>query len=277
MVKHVSESHRTAGRLLDILERLAATGETTTLSVLSAAMDIPKSSLLALLRTLVARKWVDQPRPATYRLAADRLPAGSRSLARPELPEVARPFLARLTAETGESSFLGVLPPSSDAVVYIDKVESPHRIRYSAELGERRPLHCTAVGMAVFAFLPVATRTRLLRKVKLATFTQHTSTDRAVLARRLSQVAKSGVAVTIEEFVEGAGAIAAPVYDRAGMVTAACTLAGPTERMRASRERYIEAVKASALAISGALGWVPNAEGPAHAPPPLRRSHAKQK
>lgn len=277
MVKHAGESHRTASRLLDVLERLAATGETTTLSALGAELDIPKSSLLPLLRTLVARKWVEQPRPATYRLAPHRLPAGSRSPARLELPEVARPFLARLTAETGESSFLGVLPPSSDAVVYIDKVESPQRIRYSAELGERRPLHCTAVGMAVFAFLPAATRTRLLRKVKLSPFTQHTSTDRAALARRLAQVARTGVAVTIEEFVEGAGAIAAPVYDHEGVVAAACTLAGPTERMRASRERYIEAVKASALAISGALGWVPGNEDARHPSLHPGKNHAKVK
>ncbi|MCC7487706.1 MAG: IclR family transcriptional regulator [Burkholderiales bacterium] len=266
MVKPSSDIHRAASRVLDILERLAASGETTTLAVLSAEMDIPKSSLLPLLRTLVARKWVEQPRPASYRLAPHRLPSGSRPAARPELPAVARPFLARLTAETGESSFLGVLPPLDDAVVYIDKVESPRRIRYSAELGERRPLHCTAVGMAVFAFLPAPLRTRLLRRVKLAPFTAHTSTDRALLARRLSQVARAGVAVTIEEFVEGAGAIAAPVYDDAGMVTAACALAGPTERMRASRDRYIEAVKASALAISGALGWAPDGEGLMHAP-----------
>ena len=250
------DSHRAASRVLDVLERLAAIGETTTLAALSAELNVPKSSLLPLLRTLVARQWIEQPRPASYRIAPDKLSAGKWSPERLELP-VARPFLARLTAETGESSFLGVLPPPGDAVVYIEKVESPQVIRYSAQIGERRPLHCTAVGMAIFAFLAPPARDALLRRLKLTHFTARTETDRAVIARRLARVAKAGVAITLEEFAHGAGAIAAPVYNRAGEVAAACSVAGPTERLRAERDRYVDAVKASALAISVALGWRP--------------------
>lgn len=249
-------SHRAASRVLDVLERLAAIDETTTLAALSADLRVPKSSLLPLLRTLVTRQWLEQPQPASYRIASEKLFAGKWPPERLELP-VARPFLARLTAETGESSFLGVLPPSADAVVYIEKVESPQVIRYSAELGERRPLHCTAVGMAILAFLAPPARDALLRKLKLTHFTAHTDTDRAVIARRLVRVAKAGVAITLEEFVDGAGAIAAPVYNRAGEVVAACSVAGPAERLRAERDRNVHSVKASALAISAALGWRP--------------------
>ena len=255
------DSHRAASRVLDVLERLAANGETTTLAALSAELDVPKSSLLPLLRTLVTRQWIEQPRPASYRIASENLSAGKWPAERLELRQVARPFLARLTADTGESSFLGVLPPSADAVVYIEKVESPQVIRYSAELGERRPLHCTAVGMAVFAFLAPPARDALLLKLKLTHFTEHTDTDRAVIGRRLARVAKAGVAITLEEFVDGAGAIAAPVYNRAGEVAAACSLAGPADRLRAERDRYVDAVKASAFAISAALGWRPATPG----------------
>jgi len=65
------------------------------------------------------------------------------------------------------------------------------------------------------------------------------------------------VAVTFEEFVKDAGAIAAPVFNRAGEVAAACVIAGPIERMRSKRDRYVEAAKTTAADISVALGWLP--------------------
>jgi IclR family acetate operon transcriptional repressor len=251
-----TSSHRATTRVLDVLEHLGATEETATLASLSAQLDVPKTSLLPLLRTLVARRWVQQPQPACYRIAGNL--EGKWPPARLQLPQVARPFLARLTAATRESTFLGVLPQGDDAVVYIEKVESPERIRYSADLGERRPLHCTAVGMAVFAFLPEETRNALLRKLELAPYTAHTTTDRAVLQRRLVKVAKSGIAITLAEFVKDAGAIAAPVFNRSGEIAAACVLAGPIDRMRHERDRYAATVKATASDISMALGWQPN-------------------
>src|SRR5690606_24122835 len=184
------DTHRATARVLDVLEHLGATGETATLASLSARLGAPKTSLLPLLRTLVARRWIEQPQPACYRIAAE-FP-GKWSPARLELPQMARPRLARLTAATRESTFLGVLPPGDDAVVYIEKVESPERLRYSAELGERRPLHCTAIGMAVLAFLPEPSRKAVLRRLKLPPHTAGTTTERAALERRLAKVVKSG-------------------------------------------------------------------------------------
>src|SRR5258708_3297480 len=110
-----SDSHRATSRVLDALEHLVATGDTTTLAALSAQLEVPKTSLLPLLRTLVARRWVEQPRPACYRIAGDL--TGKWPPARMQLSQVARPFLARLTSATRESTFLGVLPPGDDAVV----------------------------------------------------------------------------------------------------------------------------------------------------------------
>ena len=64
-----TDSHRASGRVLEVYEYLARSGETTTLAALSSRMGVPKSSLLPLLRTLVARKWLEQPLPATYKVA----------------------------------------------------------------------------------------------------------------------------------------------------------------------------------------------------------------
>ena len=257
-MKNASEPHRATGRVLEIFEYLAATGETTTLALLSARMDIPKSSLLPLLRTLVARQWLEQPLPATYRVSSKPMFDGRWAPDRRELPELARPFLVRLSMETGESSVLGVLPPEGDSVVYIDKVDSPHTVRYCAELGATRPLHCTSSGLAVLAFMPRERRDAVLRSLELSKFTPWTVTSRKELEKRLEEVARTGVVVSVQEFNIGATAIAAPIRDRDGDVRAACALAGPSGRMLASLEHNKEAVKATALAISATLGWTPD-------------------
>lgn len=257
-MKNANEPHRATGRVLEIFEYLAATGEITTLALLSARMDIPKSSLLPLLRTLVARQWLEQPQPATYRVSSNPMFGGREASDRRVLQELARPFLVRLSMETGESSVLGVLPPEGDSVVYIDKVDSPHTVRYCAELGATRPLHCTSSGLAVLAFMPRERRNAVLRSLDLPKFTPRTVTNRKEIEKRLEEVVRSGIVVSVQEFNIGATAIAAPIRDRDGDVRAACALAGPSDRMLDSLERNKEAVKAAALAISAALGWTPD-------------------
>ena len=253
-----TDTHRATGRVLEVFEYLAASGETASLAALSQRMEIPKSSLLPLLRTLVARKWLEQPMPATYRVASTPPFGGRWSGGRRELSELARPFLAQLALQTGESSILGVLPPSGDSVVYIDKVDSPHTVRYVAELGAARPLHCTSSGLAVLAFMPRAKRDALVKSLELAKFTPMTVTNRKELSRRLEQIVHEGVAVSVQEFNQGAIAIAAPIRSADGEVRAACALAGPVERLMPLLERHKAAVKATALAISATMGWKPD-------------------
>jgi len=256
-MEKASDPHRATSRVLEVFEYLAESGETTTLAALSARMGVPKSSLLPLLRTLVARKWLEQPVPATYRVSSRPLFGGRWSAQRKELPELARPFLVQLALQTGESSILGVLPPAGDTVVYIDKVDSPHLVRYVAELGAARPLHCTSSGLAVLAFMPRQRRDALLASLELASFTSRTITDRRKLAKRLDEIVRAGIVVSEQEFAVGATAIAAPIRNADGEVHAACALAGPSDRMATSLERNKEAVKATALAISATLGWKP--------------------
>jgi len=251
-----TDSHRATGRVLEVYEYLARSGETTTLAALSSRMGVPKSSLLPLLRTLVARKWLEQPLPATYKVAST--PAfGVPWAVRKELPEIARPFLVQLAMQTGESSVLSVLPPSGDSVVYLDKVDSPQAVRYVAELGATRPLHCTSSGLAILAFMPKGRRDQLLGALSMSRFTSRTMTDRKQLTRRLDEIARTGIAVSVQEFNVEAAAIAAPIRDAQGEVKAACALAGPSDRMQASLDKHQESVKAMALAISAALGWHP--------------------
>jgi DNA-binding IclR family transcriptional regulator len=261
-----STPHRATERVLELYEYLAQSGDTTTLAALSTRMGVAKSSLLPLLRTLVERKWLEQPMPATYKAVSPPSFGLHWAVQGKELPEIARPFLVQLAMQTGESSVLAVLPPSGDSVVYLDKVDSPQSVRYVAELGATRPLHCTSSGLAILAFMPPARRAQVIRALSLSKFTSRTVTDRKQLEKRLEEVARTGVASNVQEYNLSAAAVAAPIRDAHGEVKAACALAGPSERMVAALEKHQEAVKTVALAISAALGWRPGISDATHEP-----------
>lgn len=253
-ISRTQAGHRATGRVLDVFELLLQHRDGLTLTDLSLKLQVPKSSLLELLRTLRRRDYLELTPDGRYRLGPKAREMALGSLAQRELPELARPFLVDLMEKSGETVFLGVLASSGLEVVYIDKVESPQAIRYTAGLGERRPLYCTAIGKAILAFLPPEQQDEYLRSVSLSRFTERTVTDRRTLREGLRQIRGRRVATNFEEKVLGAAAVAAPIFDWQGRVVAACTLAGPTARIAARQGAFSRMVRDTAGAVSRALG-----------------------
>ena len=246
--------HRTANRVVDILELLAASREGLALREVSAQLEAPKSSLLPLLRALTARGLLAQGRAGEYRLGPQALALGAGSAAHRELPDVARPALVALMRRTGETVFLGTLAGDGLSVVYVDKVESEHIIRYSAGVGDRRPLHATSTGKAILASLPDEQREEILQALVLERHTELTVTSLPALRASLQEIRRTGVCVSVDEMVRGASGVAAPIVDRHGHTVGACTIAGPTDRVRPRLRQLAAEAKEAARSISALLG-----------------------
>ena len=87
--------------------------------------------------------YITEDKPGRYRLG----PAVAALLdqaPQQRMPQLLRPLLERLAAETGETALLGTRVGAS--VVYLEQVESSARIRYAAPLHQRRPLAGTSTG-----------------------------------------------------------------------------------------------------------------------------------
>ncbi len=251
--------HRATDRVIDILELAAESRQGLALKDVSRRVETPKSSLLPLLRTLTARGYLEQGHAGEYRLGPRAAELGARSRGRRDLVEAARPALEDLMRRTGETVFLATLTGDSTGIVYVDKVESEQIIRYSSGVGDRRPLHATASGKALLAFLPAARRAEVLESLELVRYTERTLATLPDLRASLDEVRRAGVCVNIEEIVRGACGIAAPIVDHRGAALAACAIGGPTDRVRPRLRELAADVKAAAEAISRRLGW--GAEG----------------
>lgn len=245
--------HRATDRVIDILELAAASRDGLPLKDLSLRVETPKSSLLPLLRTLSARGYLEQGRAGEYRLGRRALELAVRSRGGRDLVDAARPALEALMRRTGESAFLTTL--AAAAVVFIDVVETEQIIRYTVNVGQRSPLHATANGKAILAFLPAAQRDAILRALSLKRYTDRTLTSLPALRAALDEIRTTGVGVSIDEIVRGASGIAAPVFDRDGRVVGACAVGGPTDRMKPRMRQLAADVKATARSISLLLGY----------------------
>jgi DNA-binding IclR family transcriptional regulator len=180
--------HRAANRIVDILELLARSADGLALHDVSAQLEAPKSSLLPLLRALTARGFLAQGRSGEYRLGAGALDLASSAPAHRELVQVARPALMDLSRRTGETVFLATLSSDRTSIVYVDKLESDHIIRYAGGVGDRRPLHATSSGKAIMAFLPEEEREDILGSLPLDRHTERTVTSQAALRASLADV-----------------------------------------------------------------------------------------
>jgi len=246
---------RALGRALEVLEALARRRDGATLSGLSQRLGSPKSSLLYLLRPMTRLGYLVRGLDGRYRLGPAAFTLAMAALASRELPELARPFLVDLADTSGETALIATMAGDAPAAVYIDKVESRNTVRYTARIGERRPLYCSAIGKLLLAYLPSERRQDYLKTTRLKAFTSRTPVTRAALRRALDEIRSTGLSVSVDEITEGAAGIAAPVFDRHGEVLAGLVLGAPSQRVLAEQPRLATLVVESAGRLSRVMGF----------------------
>lgn len=149
------------------------------------------------------------------------------------LPALARPKLEQLAADTKETAFLAV--PNGNEIVYLDKVQTDMYLQLNVELGTRRPLHCTALGKAILAYLPFHRQEEIMTSGELLRFTPNTITDPNRLIIELDRVKSSGYATDSEEIILGVHCIATPILNYAGRAVGAISVAGTEPRVGGDR------------------------------------------
>lgn len=191
---------KSADRTLEILERLAD-HPGRSLVELARELDIPKSSLHGILRTMTRRGWVETDATGTrFGLGMRALQVGAAYIEADDAVGLLSGVLDRLADELGETVHLGRLDGPN--VVYMAKRESIHPLRLYSAIGRKLPAHATGLGKALLAGLPPAEVDALLGPT-LRALTRHTITDRATLRAELDLIAERGWSVDRQENTEG--------------------------------------------------------------------------
>lgn len=198
---------KSAYRTVDVIELLADSPGRLTLSELQRHLDVPKSSLHGLLRTLVARGWVDQ-RGGRYGIGLRALRAGAAYLDGDPMVRSAGPLLAGLQRQLDETFHLARLDGAD--VVYLASRESQHHLRVISRIGRRLPAHATALGKALLATRDNAEVDALLPET-LAAMTPDTVTSRQALHAELAEIRVRGWAFESGQNTPGLCCVAAAI------------------------------------------------------------------
>jgi DNA-binding IclR family transcriptional regulator len=240
-------------RGLNVLD--AISGGAGTLDELAVELDVHKSTVLRLLRTLEAHHFVRREGTRHYRLGSALFDLANRALEERDVRRACAPALADLNARTGHTVHLATYEDGE--AVYVDKFEGRHAVRMYSRIGKRAPLHCTAVGKVLVGALDPARRAEVAAGLDFVAMTPNTITGADSYLAELDRVAGQGHAVDNAEHEDFVHCIAAPVRGPGGAVVAAVSLSVP--RMLLDFDGLLALVPeltATARAASADNGWI---------------------
>lgn len=226
-------------RAINIIEFIGqqSTGEAG-LRELSVAMKLHKTTTHRIAHVLesrgLLRRGLDSNR---YRLGLHLYDLGCQALDHVDIRDEARPFMARVAFEVGETVHLAILDRIE--VLYIGRVEAQRSLTMGSKLGGRNPVYCTALGKAILAYSADMEVEQILGACRMEARTRNTFTTAIALKRELERIRDRGYAIDDEEIEDGIRCIAAPLLSPANRPMAAISVSGPSSRITPNRFELI--------------------------------------
>lgn len=225
-------------RTLQIVELLARSPTPLGVVAVAEATGLAQATAHRLLQALASRGWVRQDADRRYAPGITMFRLGETS--QRHVATAAQPFLLEAASSSGETANLAMLEGTH--AVYVGQVPSTQRLRTFAEVGHRVPIHSTAVGKVLVAFLGQAEITALLARSGLPARTATTITDPDRFRTELASVRRLGYALDRGEEAEGVACVAVPVRASSGEVMCALSVSGPETRVKPGDARRLAQV-----------------------------------
>ena len=222
---------------------------------ISKQMGLSKSTLHSLLKTLQLHGYIDQnPENGKYRLGMKLVERGYFVVGTMDIRQKAKSWLTTLSQETGQTTHLGILDGNEG--VYIEKIEGRLAAIAYSRIGRRLPVHATAIGKVLLAWLGDEELAAVLHEYQFKGFTPSTITDHASLLAALKETQHNDYALDNEENEQGVRCIAVPVWNHESRVIAALSLSTLTSRVNDSElATYRQMLMAAGLGLSKELGY----------------------
>jgi IclR family acetate operon transcriptional repressor len=246
---YLIESVDSALRLLHIFLR----SDRVRLSEAAEALDVSPSTAHRLLAMLCYHGFATQdrrrreycPGPALMRM-------GLAAMKRLDIREHARPIMEALAAELNETVGLGILQGRD--VLYLAGVDGTRVVRVGARTGALIPAHCISMGKVLLSSLGDDRLEELFPQDALPAMTERTVATKAELRAQLAVIRRRGYAQSVGESEEGVASIAVGIFDEAGTMHAAMSVAAPFFRAtKATVAEWLPPLRDAAARLGAAL------------------------
>jgi IclR family transcriptional regulator, KDG regulon repressor len=244
---------RAVERAMQILASFDGSHTAMGVSEVAQATGLHKATTHRILMTLFNGGFLERTADGErFRLGLRLLELGMGALRGLDVRRAALPYMQQLVARFDETCTLAVFDRGQ--LLYVEVVRSDRALTIAARVGRHLPIHCTAAGKMLLAFLPEEVVAPILA-TPLTLCTEKTITSPARLREELEEVRRCGYAIADEEFETGIWAISAPVRDLDGKVVAAMSIAFPSHRLNRARIPEIASALVEAASAVSAHEW----------------------
>ncbi|MEM8586663.1 MAG: IclR family transcriptional regulator C-terminal domain-containing protein [Pseudomonadota bacterium] len=214
-------------RGLSILSSFSNTSRKMTLSEVAAETGMSRATARRFLLTLVRDGYVVTD-GKLFDLTPKVLDLGFSVLSTIGVWDRARPFMERLSDQTGETCSAAILDGSE--VVYVAGVQAHNIISVGITIGSRLSAVYTANGRVLLAAQPEEYWDGIIKNAQLTPRTPYSVTKKTQFREVLEDVRDKGWSLVVEELELGLLSIAIPLRYRSGVLAGAINIAVPSVR-----------------------------------------------
>jgi DNA-binding IclR family transcriptional regulator len=249
---------------LDILEYFQVV-DAFGLDELTKRLRISKSAVSRLVTTLEQKGYIELNKiNDKFQLGLSAFYLSQSFIHHAKFLHQAMPIIKEMSERCNESCYVAFMQDWQS--VYLNGLETRQMVRVVSRQGTGLPVHCSAAGKVILAFVPDDLLDSFLAKHELSGYTERTITDSAKLKEHLKKIRQKGYAVNDEELETAVRGIAAPVFNHTGNVIAALVISGPAFRLTDERiaSELADMARFAAQELSRRMGFLTlhvNAEG----------------
>jgi len=243
-------------RAARLLRHIAEGDRVTNMSRTARELGINRTTLLRLLHTLEAERFIE-PRPEGqgWRIGVGLIGITAQAFFSEDLVQISVPVLTRLAENLSLSAHLGVLDGLE--IVYIVRRVPNHAFASNIRIGSRLPAHAANMGRIMLAHMPPDRVDRMYAGAVLKAVTPHTAVTLAQMHAQCEADRAAGLAWSDGNYEAGISSVAAAIFDATGTPIAALNVSGHAADFAggARRTQIGAQVQAAAAEISQRLGW----------------------
>jgi DNA-binding IclR family transcriptional regulator len=238
-------------RIFDVINLLVQHKEGLRLTEIKSELNLPVSSVHNMLQAMIDAELATVNEDLRYSVGPRAVALALRTLQSLDIRSVARRHLQDLVKEIGDDVYLAI--KIGNRVIYADRCLGTQRISLDIRLGESLFLHSTATGK-LFAALDAKLGAHAMLS-KFVKITPNTISNAKDLELEFQRIRLQGYAKSNGESMEGIQGYSVPIYDGAGVLTAALHVSVLQKRATKSHERkLLDCASACAEQIERQLG-----------------------
>lgn len=228
----------------DILDLLASAAGPVSMTDIVRDLDLPKSSVFRLLRTLESVDAVRRDEQDKRYSLGMKFNSYIRALPRPSIVERFLDEAGPVLKPLDETTQFGMLAGLN--VTFVACIDSTKPVRLVSFVGRTLPAHASATGKAILAFGPDEQIEAVIAG-GLPALTEFTITDPDAFRKEMRLIRERGYATEAEESTSNLSCLAAPVWDASSAVIGAITICVPQATLP---EHRIELMRRAVLEAS---------------------------